>query len=424
MDWQSIQPFFTWLAENPAWSGLIIFLIALTESLFIVGLLVPGTVLMFGVGTLVGAGVLGIQETLVFAFLGAVAGDGLSFWFGRHYHHQFSNIWPIKNNPHYLDKGAAFFEKHGGKSILFGRFVGPIRPIIPAIAGMMGMSAPYFFMMNVLSAAVWAPFYLIPGIVFGSSIGLASQVGARVMIIIVTLLIIAIGLFWLARKFINQIVFRYIDQRLFVGAAGLVIIGFAVYLTVLIQTQPNVNKMSKVAVSEQTWLSSEYANLPVQREDWFGLKHQQLNVQWAGDIDDIKQRLLADGWRLPEKLTYQSIFYWLKPDVTLPELPHIPQIHHGSQEMLMLMKHDESAQTSLVIQLWPAAKKIEETELPVWVGSMATWQLDAGIKWFPYLTSRAMSAMETKDILLSYSPQEVHVENNFLLLIGASNDEK
>ena len=72
MDWQSIQPIFTWLSENPAWSGVFVFLIAFSESLLIVGLIVPGTVLMFGVGTLVGTGVLDIQETLLVAFFGAV----------------------------------------------------------------------------------------------------------------------------------------------------------------------------------------------------------------------------------------------------------------------------------------------------------------------------------------------------------------
>ena len=78
MDWQLIQPIFHWLSDHPAWSGLFVFLIALTESLVIVGLIVPGTVLMFGVGTLVGAGVLDVKLVLFLAFIGAVIGDSIS----------------------------------------------------------------------------------------------------------------------------------------------------------------------------------------------------------------------------------------------------------------------------------------------------------------------------------------------------------
>ena len=200
MDWQSIQPLFTWLSEHPAWSGLFVFLIAFSESLFVIGIIVPGTILMFGVGTLVGTGVLDIQDTLLIAFLGAVAGDGVSYWIGVKYHRQFSLIWPLKNNPHHIERGKAYFKKHGGKSVLFGRFVGPVRPFIPAIAGMMDMPAKYFFMVNILSAAVWSPFYLLPGIVFGTSIGLASIVGTRLMAMLLVLVVSTFLLVWLIRK--------------------------------------------------------------------------------------------------------------------------------------------------------------------------------------------------------------------------------
>lgn len=200
MDWQSIQPLFHWLSDHPFWSGFFVFLIALTESLVIVGLIVPGTVLMFGVGTLVGTGVLDIKLVLFLAFAGAVLGDGISFWIGAKYRDQISGFWPFKNNPQILLKGKEFFTRHGGKSIFFGRFVGPVRPVIPAVAGMMHMPANQFLFINVLSAAGWAPFYLIPGIIFGTSIGLASAIGSRLVIILLSLFI-GIGLIvFLIRK--------------------------------------------------------------------------------------------------------------------------------------------------------------------------------------------------------------------------------
>jgi len=200
MDWQSVQPIFSWLSDNPGWAGFFVFLIALSESLLIVGLIVPGTVLMFGVGTLVGTGVLDMKQTMFIAFLGAVVGDGISFWIGVRYRDQLTKFWPFNKKPQYLENGQRFFLKHGGKSILFGRFVGPVRPIIPAVAGMMGMPARNFLFVNVISAIGWAPFYLIPGIVFGTSIGLASQVGSRLVIMLLSIFVITILLFWLTRK--------------------------------------------------------------------------------------------------------------------------------------------------------------------------------------------------------------------------------
>ncbi len=183
-----------WVQHNPGWAGAAVFLVALGESLLVVGLIVPGTVLMFGIGALVGSGALGLGETLLWAFLGAVAGDGLSFWIGHHFRDRIRGWWPFSRHPQMLEHGEAFFLRHGGKSIFIGRFVGPVRPIVPAVAGMMGMSPGKFFAINVLSAALWAPAYLLPGIAFGTSLALASQVAARLTVF----LVLVLGMTWLA----------------------------------------------------------------------------------------------------------------------------------------------------------------------------------------------------------------------------------
>ncbi len=166
MDSEFFQPLFTWLANHPATVGWAIFIVALTESLVIVGLIVPGAVLMLGIGALIGADIIAFPTAVVWAFTGAVIGDGVSFFIGRYYQTALHQVWPFKTRPQLLQRGNVFFIRHGGKSVFFGRFVGPIRPIIPAVAGMMGMDTRYFFLCNVLSAAIWAPVYLLPGMAF------------------------------------------------------------------------------------------------------------------------------------------------------------------------------------------------------------------------------------------------------------------
>jgi membrane protein DedA with SNARE-associated domain/membrane-associated phospholipid phosphatase len=194
MTQESIQPFLDWITAHPNWSGFIVFLISLSESLAIVGLVVPGVVMMTAIGGMMGSGHLPFWATLSWAILGAIAGDGISYWLGYHYHQHLRDFWPFKQFPKLLARGEIFFKLHGGKSIIFGRFVGPVRPMIPVIAGMMDMSPKRFLFFNVLSAIAWAPLYSLPGILIGASLGtLSSEVASRAGLLVLLLLLA----FWL-----------------------------------------------------------------------------------------------------------------------------------------------------------------------------------------------------------------------------------
>jgi membrane protein DedA with SNARE-associated domain/membrane-associated phospholipid phosphatase len=194
--------------HHPALAYTAVFLVAFLESLALVGLLVPGTVLMFGIGAIVAAGGMGMKPVLVLAAVGAVAGDGLSFWLGRRYRERLGSIWPFRRYPEILKKGEVFFNRHGGKSILFGRFVGPVRPIIPAVAGMLGMAPGLFAAINVLSAIGWAFAYLLPGFFFGTSLALAGTVSSRLAVLIFIVLAASWGFVWLVRRLVAMVARR------------------------------------------------------------------------------------------------------------------------------------------------------------------------------------------------------------------------
>jgi membrane protein DedA with SNARE-associated domain len=175
---------------HPSSAMLAVFFISLSESLAIVGLLVPGVVLMTAIGSMMGAGILPFYQTLLWAILGAIAGDGISYWLGYHYHQRLRHFWPFRQFPRLLARGEAFFSNHGGKSIVFGRFVGPVRPMIPVIAGMMDMTPKRFLFFNILSAIVWAPLYSLPGILIGMSLGnLSAEVASRAGLLVIILLL-------------------------------------------------------------------------------------------------------------------------------------------------------------------------------------------------------------------------------------------
>ncbi len=208
MEWLHI--FNEWLAAHPGWAWAAVFAIACGESLALVGLLLPGTLLMFAIGALVGMGTLPFAEAAAWAALGAVVGDGISFWLGRHYRQELRVRWPFSRHPQLIERSAEYFRRHGGKSILFARFVGPIRPVLPAVAGMMEMPAGRFFTVNVLSALLWAPLYLLPGVVFAASLDLAAEAAGRLALALLLLLLLLFLLGWSARW-----LFLYLHPRAF-----------------------------------------------------------------------------------------------------------------------------------------------------------------------------------------------------------------
>ena len=190
-DW--LQPLLDWVAQNPNWAGAAVFLVSFSESMAIVGLLIPGVAMMFVAGALIAAGALDFWPIFAWAVAGAVAGDGLSFWLGHRFKDRMRQVWPFTRHPEMLAQGEAFFQRYGGKSVAFGRFFGPVRAVIPLVAGMMGMPRSRFFTANILSALLWAPAYLLPGIVVGASLQLAAEVAGR----LVLLLVLFAALLWL-----------------------------------------------------------------------------------------------------------------------------------------------------------------------------------------------------------------------------------
>ncbi|MCW8931237.1 MAG: DedA family protein [Gammaproteobacteria bacterium] len=153
--------------KQSQYTGLIVFLIAFLETLFLVGFFFPGSVALIAIGGLIATGYLDLWTTLFWAFAGAVVGDNLSFWIGVYFQEPLKKTKWHNNHQEAFTKGEEFFHKYGIYSVALGRFIGPIRAVIPAIAGSLGMSGRTFFIVNVVSALIWAPVYILPGLFVG-----------------------------------------------------------------------------------------------------------------------------------------------------------------------------------------------------------------------------------------------------------------
>lgn len=145
-----------------------IFLISFFEALVFIGSFIPGTFIIIFYGFLAASGYFNLGDLIILSIAGAVAGDGASFYLGT----RSKNLFHEKNfllNTKYLAKSQKFFDKHGDKSIFWGRFIGIIKPFIPFVAGLSGMSTRKFIFWNVFSAFVWALSHLLVGYFFGGA---------------------------------------------------------------------------------------------------------------------------------------------------------------------------------------------------------------------------------------------------------------
>jgi membrane protein DedA with SNARE-associated domain len=198
-----------WLHQHAQWGGVAAFIIAFAESVAIIGSIVPGSVTMTAVGVLIGSGVLPIWGTLIWVVSGAFVGDGLSYLIGFYFKDNVRRCWPFSRYPRIISVGETFFFKHGGKSVFIGRFVGPVRAIVPVIAGMLKMSPKRYFPISCITAIFWAPIYMLPGIALGAiSLTMPADIAAKLIIFILLMLVIVWLIFW-GIKIIYQTTHRY-----------------------------------------------------------------------------------------------------------------------------------------------------------------------------------------------------------------------
>lgn len=169
MNMSEILPAFgTFFIEHPLLGVLLSGLIAFIESLAIVGSIVPGSIVMTIVGFMLGSGIIPLKLTLISIFIGAFIGDFISYAIGAYFKDYISNHRWVQPYQHWLMHGEAFMRKHGALSIVIGRFVGPMRSMIPMIAGIANMNIIIFTIAIIPTIILWAIVYLSPGLLLGA----------------------------------------------------------------------------------------------------------------------------------------------------------------------------------------------------------------------------------------------------------------
>lgn len=145
--------------------------VVFAETGLMIGFFLPGDSLLFTAGFLASQGYLNIWVLLPLCFVAAVAGDATGYWIGHRfgrtlYQRPDSRLFKQEH----LVKAEAFFEKHGGKAIVLGRFMPIVRTFVPVVAGTAQMTYRHFATYNVVGALLWAVGVTLAGYILGDQI--------------------------------------------------------------------------------------------------------------------------------------------------------------------------------------------------------------------------------------------------------------
>jgi membrane-associated protein len=178
-----------------AWTYGILFVIVFCETGLVVTPFLPGDSLLFAAGTFAALGTLHPFVLFVLLTLAAILGDTVNYWIGaRIGPRAFSGTVRFLNQTH-LRKTEAFYEKHGGKTIVIARFVPIIRTFAPFVAGIGTMAYPRFLAYNVFGAVLWVGLFVYGGYLFGN-IPVVRQNFSLVIVAIILVSVLPIAVEW------------------------------------------------------------------------------------------------------------------------------------------------------------------------------------------------------------------------------------
>ena len=173
--------------------------LALSEAVPVIGTVVPGSTLNLAISALATTAGIMPWALLVAAVLGAIAGDGFSFWLGHRYQRQMLSGWPLNRFPWLIERSAQFIRKYGITSVFLARFTAVVRAFVLLLAGILRMSSRQFYVANIPSALVWAPMHVFPGVLLGLAVAFGGTHAPQLSLAAVGVLILV----WIAWSMIR-----------------------------------------------------------------------------------------------------------------------------------------------------------------------------------------------------------------------------
>jgi len=184
---------------GPVVLHLVVFFLAFSETALFLDLLIPGEAGMVVAGAAAARAGASLPTMILAAAAGAIAGDTVSYLIGRRWGMALIQRWePVRRRlePR-TERAHDFFERHGGAAVFFGRFVGVVRGVIPAVAGMAEMPYRRFLAWNVVASLAWTAAVISAGYLLGRNV---EKVVSRVGLAITLVVVVAVVTVWWYRR--------------------------------------------------------------------------------------------------------------------------------------------------------------------------------------------------------------------------------
>ncbi|MFN8160652.1 MAG: bifunctional DedA family/phosphatase PAP2 family protein [Solirubrobacterales bacterium] len=179
-----------------AWTYLLVGLFAFLETGAFVGLFVPGETVMLIGGAVAGQGAVDVYLLIAVAWFGAWLGDTTSFHVGR----RLGRGFVLRHGPRLgiseerFERVEDYFSRHGGKTILIGRFISLVRALAPFVAGSSGMRYRAFVPYSILGTGIWSSEHILIGYVFSRSVDSAAKYAGRGAFLLGSLIVVTVAI--------------------------------------------------------------------------------------------------------------------------------------------------------------------------------------------------------------------------------------
>jgi membrane-associated protein len=169
-----------------SWVYALLFLVIFAETGLVIMPFLPGDSLLFVAGTLAGVAAMDVWLLTPLLILAAILGDNTNYWIGRFFGKRLSHSRLVK--PEYLEKTRLFYQRHGGKAVIFARFFPILRTFAPFGAGLGQMRYRRFLSFSVIGALAWVGSFVLSGYFFGN----IPTVKDNLMLLIVGIIVISL----------------------------------------------------------------------------------------------------------------------------------------------------------------------------------------------------------------------------------------
>lgn len=185
---------FALAADNSVLAGLVLFVLTLLEALLVVGVLIPIVGVMLAAGALVAQGVMHPVEAVLWCSAGAAIGDALSYLLGHRLGGRHGARMLFSGRRRLFARAKLLARRHGAVAIVAARYLGPVRPMIPILAGMSRAHPWRFHIASALTAPIWVVSLMAPGYLAVSNLqrldldpGVTGPLAVAALIIVATI---------------------------------------------------------------------------------------------------------------------------------------------------------------------------------------------------------------------------------------------